>query len=145
MNFNTASQPARDRLDTRSVAEYASAAILSCGRNAPLDEVAALMTENGVHAVVVVDDRAAEPPVISDLDLIAAVASGHFEELMASDVAGTEGVSIFRDDTLTRAAQLLAEHRVSHLVVRNERREPVGILSSLDLAAAISGAPARRP
>jgi len=89
---------------------------------------------------VVVDDRVPEPPVISDLDLIAALASGHYDELSASDIAGTEAVSIFEDEGLGRAAQLLSDHRVSHLVVRNQRRQPVGIVSTLDLAAAISGA-----
>ena len=43
------------------------------------------MARNNVHAIVVVDDRAVEPPVISDLDLIAALASGHFADLTASD------------------------------------------------------------
>ena len=48
-------------------------------------------------------------------------------------------MSILSDEDLGRAAQLLAEHRVSHLVVRDERRQPIGIVSTLDLAEAISG------
>ncbi len=138
MNSETTSQEAAGRLDTHKVGEHASAGLISCSPHAPLDEIAALMAENRVHAVVVVDDRAVEPPVVSDLDLIAALASGHYDELRASDIAGTEGVSVFDDEGLGRAAQLLSEHRVSHLVVRNERREPVGVVSTLDLAEAIA-------
>ena len=97
------------------------------------------MASNRVHAVVVSGDIAPEPPVIADADLIAATSSGHFNELSARDIAGTEAVSVGGEETLERAAQLLAEHGVSHLVVRDGRGIPVGILSTLDVARAISG------
>ena len=139
MNSSTHSQSVRDRLENRLAGEYASNGILACSGDAPLSEVAGLMARNNVHAIVVVDDRAAEPPVVSDQDVTDAIASGHFDELTAADVAGAEAVSIFADEHLGRAAQLFAEHRVTHLVVRNARREPVGIVSALDLAEAASG------
>ncbi|MBK5116597.1 MAG: CBS domain-containing protein [Thermoleophilia bacterium] len=122
------------------VNSFASDGIVSVPSDAPLDEVAQLMSNRGVHAVVVVDDSR-EPPVISDVDLIAAAASGHFDRLSAGDIAGTESISIDRDETLNRAAQILTEHGVAHLIVRDERRVPVGVLSTLDLARAISGRP----
>lgn len=122
-----------------TVEQYASIGILSCLPDAPLDEVAWLMAHNRVHAVVVADDEASEPPVIADLDLINAAASGHYETLVASDVAGTESVSVRGDETLAGAARLLADHDVTHLIVRDERRVPTGVLSTLDLARAISG------
>ncbi|MCB0874819.1 MAG: CBS domain-containing protein [Solirubrobacterales bacterium] len=125
-------------LSGRYVDDFANVGILSCPAEAPLEEVAWLMADNRVHALVVEgDDR--NPPVISDSDLIAAVGSGHFDELSARDVAGTEAVSISRSDTLERATQLLTEHSVTHLVVRDDRWQPVGILSTLDVAKAISG------
>lgn len=139
MNSSTHTQAVRDRLESRLAGEFASNGILACGGDAPLSEVAGLMARNDVHAIVVVDDRAAEPPVVSDQDLADAMVSGHFDELKASDVAGTEAVTIFADEDLGRAAQLLAEHRVTHLVVRDERRQPIGIVSTLDLAEAASG------
>jgi CBS domain-containing protein len=128
------------RLEKRTLSDHASAGVISCTPDTPLSEVAELMAVNTVHAIVVVDDVAAEPPIISDLDLISALASGHFDDLRAGDIAGTEAVSLAQDDSLARAAQILAEHRVSHLIVRNERREPIGIVSTLDLAAAIAAA-----
>ncbi len=122
------------------VNSFASDGIVSVPSDAPLDEVAQLMSNHGVHAVVVVDDSR-EPPVISDVDLIAAAASGQFDRLSAGDIAGTESISIDRDESLGRAAQILAEHSVAHLIVRDEGRVPVGVLSTLDLARAISGRP----
>ena len=120
-----------------TVDDFASRGIVSCQPDAPLDEVAWLMAHNRVHAVLVVDDEAAEPPVIADADVIAAVASGHFDQLRAVDIAGQHAISIRDDEELERAAELLAEHRASHLVVRDRQRTPVGILSTLDLAQAI--------
>jgi CBS domain-containing protein len=122
------------------VSEYATDTILACQPDAPLREVAELMANNRVHAVMVVNDVAPEPPVITDRDLAAAAASGHFDELYARDVSGGEAVSIAADDGLEVAAALLAERRVSHLVVRDSMRKPVGVLSVLDLARAISTA-----
>ena len=133
------SSPMPDPLAGRTVDEFASVGILSCTPDAPLGEVAWLMANNRVHAVIVADDTRPEPPVIADADLIAAAGSGHFDELRAGDIAGTEPVSVNTDETLERAAQLLGEHGVSHLVVRDRRGMPVGILSTLDVARAISG------
>lgn len=140
MNDTTGTSETAQQLDRRTAGDLVSGGILACSPDAPLDEVAALMAENGVHAIVVVDEAKPEPPVVSDLDLIAAAASGHYAELRASDIAGTEAVSVLRDESLGRVAQLLAEHRVSHALVRDERRQPIGIISTLDLAGAISGA-----
>ena len=132
-------QSTSNPLSSHRAAELASAGILACQPDAPLDEVAWLMANNRVHAVLVTDDTTSTPPVIADTDLVAAAASGHFDELSARDIAATESVSINEDDTLDRAAQLLEEHRVSHLLVKNGRGEPVGVISTLDLARVIAG------
>lgn len=134
------SPPESSPLAGFSVNSFASDGIVSVPADAPLDEVAQLMSERSVHAVVV-DDDSREPPVISDADLIAASASGQFDRLCARDIAGTESISIDRGETLERAAQILTEHSVAHLIVRGERRVPVGVLSTLDIARAISSRP----
>jgi CBS domain-containing protein len=138
-NEASSSADALGRLSGRTVRDFANIGIYAVTPEAPLGEVAWLMASNRVHAVLVTDDQAPEPPVIADADLIAAASSGHFDELRARDIAATEGVSVDEGESLARAAQLLAEHGVSHLVVRDRRRYPVGILSTLDLARAISG------
>jgi CBS domain-containing protein len=138
MNTSSPTDTTLDRLDQQTLQAFASNGILSCTPDTPLAEVAEMMAVNRVHAIVVVDDTDAEPPVISDQDLTGAVATGHFDELCARDVAGTEALSLPASETLARAAQLLSDHRVSHLIVRDERRDPVGVISTLDIAAAIA-------
>lgn len=132
-------RPGADPLAGASVEQFANVGIVACAPDAPLDEVAFLMANNRVHAVIVVDDDAADPPVIADSDLIAAAASGRFDQLSAGDVASAEVASVRGDEPLAQAARLLAERGASHLIVRDQRGQPVGILSTLDVARAISG------
>jgi CBS domain-containing protein len=110
--------------------------ILSCAWDAPLGEVAGVMAKHRVHAVAISDGTPGRPVAIaSDLDVVAAAATG--EEPTAGQAAGTESLTVSADDSLVRAAQLMTEHGVHHLVVVDPTSgHPVGVLSTLDIAAA---------
>ena len=78
--------------------------ILSCASDAPLGEVAGLMAKHHVHAVAVTDGVLRPSAVVSDLDVVAAAASG--EEPTAIQAAATEPLAISDDEpqrTLTVA------------------------------------------
>jgi CBS domain-containing protein len=109
--------------------------ILTCWTDAPLGEVAAIMAKHRVHAVAVVQSGERHPVgIVSDLDLVAAAHSG--DAGTAGQAAATEPLSISASEGLGRAAQLMTEHGISHLVVRDPAGGfPVGIVSTLDLAA----------
>ena len=110
--------------------------ILSCADDAPLGEVAGVMAKHHVHAVAVAGAGGGRPvAVVSDLDVAVAIASG--EEPTAAQAAGTEPLTVSAEDSLRHAVQLMSEHGVSHLVaVEKASGYPVGILSTLDVAAA---------
>jgi CBS domain-containing protein len=115
--------------------------ILSCDLDAPLGEAAGIMSKHGVHAVAVNDGRTTRPiGVGSDLDIVAGLMSG--DETSAARAAATEPLAVSADDRLARAARLMIEHGVSHLIVLDAASgQPVGILSTLDIIAAyIDGA-----
>lgn len=109
--------------------------ILSCAGDVPLGEVAAIMAKHHVHAVAVTNGESSRPVgVVSDLDVIATAASG--EEASTLQAAVTEPVGVSADESLHRAAQVMSERGVSHLVVLDAANgHPVGILSTLDIAA----------
>jgi CBS domain-containing protein len=113
--------------------------ILSCASDAPLAEVAGIMSQHRIHAVAVVDHEGGRPiAVVSDLDVVAAAAGG--TEPNALQAAATEPLAVSARETLHRAAQLMAEHSVAHLVVLDPAGGyPVGVLSTLDIAAAYAG------
>ena len=118
------------------VSDCMHAGILSCTSDAPLAEVASIMTEHRVHAVAVTRPDGGRPVgVVSDLDVVTAVASG--TETTALEAAATEPLAVSGGDSIQRAAQLMAEHAVAHLVVLDAASGyPVGVLSTLDIAAA---------
>lgn len=129
--------------------------VLACAPDTSLRTVAELMAAYGIHAVVVFqgDGAGGETPwgVISDLDLVGAALTGDPDERTAASIAASPVVFVGTDDTLERAAQLLVEHSTSHLIVLDvDTAHPVGVLSTLDIAAALaalrvrSGPPRRR-
>ena len=66
------------------------------------------------------------------------MASG--EDLTAGQAAKTEVVTVGSDDHLETAAQVMAQHGLSHLFVVDPRTGHVeGIISALDVAAAFGG------
>jgi CBS domain-containing protein len=116
--------------------------LVSCTSGASLTSVAALMTDERVHCVVVIDDllnMGSLWGVISDLDLIAAASVRGLAEQTAGGTAMTPAVTIAPGEALERAAALMTRHGVAHLVVVDPvEQRPVGVVSSLDLAAALA-------
>lgn len=131
-------------LATIRVAEAMTTGVISCPPETSLQTVARLMAERRVHAVYVFDygnedDEAVELwGLVSDLDLVAA-AQGDIERRTARDTSVTPLVSVRSDDSLDRAAQLMAEYGVSHLAVLDPlSKRPVGVLSTLDIARVVA-------
>ena len=92
-----------------------------------------------IDAVAVTDHEDAWPVgVVSDLDVVAAGVGG--TEPSALQGAATEPLAVSADESLQCAARLMAEHGVAHLVVLDAASGyPVGVLSTLDIAAAYAG------
>jgi CBS domain-containing protein len=113
--------------------------VLTCSADDSVQDVAAIMANHRVHAVVITTsgaDRAVG--VVSDMDIIAAVAAG--ADCSAREAGATETLTVSIDEPLRTAAQLMNEHGVSHLlVVDGAGGYPLGILSTLDVATAFAG------
>jgi CBS domain-containing protein len=127
-------------LSTGTVGEAMSPGVLTCLPVTPLRVVARMMVSHRVHSIVVfgVDDTLKPWGVISDLDLVSAVDTG----ASAGAVAASPVVSVTPDDSLVHAAQLMAEHSTSHLlVVAKDTSLPIGMLSTLDIARALAAEP----
>jgi CBS domain-containing protein len=111
--------------------------ILSCDRDTPLRALAREMAERGVYAVAVVGNERIWG-MISAVDIAAAIASGI--EQSAGEASATWVVTVSADDRLDRAARLMAEHALGHLIVIEPATgHPIGILSALDVAAIYGG------
>ena len=76
--------------------------------------------------------------IVTALDLVTAALPGAGTP-DAGALASTEIVTVDAEEPLPRAAQLMVEHQLSHLLVVSGAR-PVGILSTLDVAGCLAGA-----
>jgi CBS domain-containing protein len=125
-----------------TVGRSMSAGVVTCPGDAPLAQVATTMAEHGIHCVVVSALGPGGPAwgVVSDLDLVGA-AAGSSRGGTARAIAATPVVRVTPEDTLEHAAQLMAEYQTSHLVVVDSQAgQPVGVVSTLDVAEALAQA-----
>jgi CBS domain-containing protein len=126
----------------RRVADVMNWGLVGCPADASLETVAALMSGEGVHCVVVLDGRPDEASlwgVVSDLDLIAAASVRPLVEQKAGGSAMRPAVTIAPSESLDVAARLMTRAGVAHLVVVDPvEHRPVGVLSTLDLAGALA-------
>jgi CBS domain-containing protein len=126
--------------DHACVSDAMRAGVITCAPDTPLKAVARMMATFHIHCIVVkaseIEGRSDERRwgILSDLDLVEALSAGGAERTAAA-TAVTEVVTVRPEESLERAAQLMAEHATAHLVVVDlDSDEPVGILSTLDVA-----------
>jgi CBS domain-containing protein len=121
--------------------------MISCPSATPLRTVARMMASYRVHAIVVhayEDDGLPGGEawgVVTDADLVRAGLDNDLDGLTATQVAATPVLTVSTVDPLERAMQLMVENEVTHvIVVERHSRRPIGVLSTLDVARAMSGA-----
>jgi CBS domain-containing protein len=128
--------------DRLSVASAMHPGVVTCRPTTPLATVARMMAGHRIHSVVVwsepeeSDEEGTLWGVVSDLDLARAIAADR-AEATAGSVTSTRMVTVDQNESLRRAAELMVEHAVAHLVVV-KRGSPVGVISTLDLARALA-------
>ena len=126
--------------------------LISCALDTPLRTVARMMATYRVHAILVTAHGEEQLPggelwgIISDVDLLRAANAGDLDEQEARTLAATPALMVSAGEELRRAAQLMVEHEVAHVVVVEPRSaRPIGVLSTLDVARAVAGFPERHP
>jgi CBS domain-containing protein len=138
-------------LEQLQVGDAMHPGLIACVPDTPLRTVARMMATYRVHAILVTAHEQEERPdgalwgVVSDTDLLRAAEFGGLAE-PAGTVAATPVLTIGPGDELARAAQIMVEHEVSHLiVVEPGSQRPIGVLSTLDVARALAGFPEHHP
>jgi CBS domain-containing protein len=124
--------------DELLVADAMHPGVIFCAPESPLRHAARLMAKHRVHAIVVLgdDEEGGLWGVVSDVDLVDAVARNDLSGCTAGGVARTPLVTIAREQTVASAALLMSEHGVTHLLVVASGDRPIGVISTLDLARA---------
>ncbi len=118
--------------------------IVSCSQSATATEIARMMTGYKVHAVAVMGvsrDEHEDPliwGIVSDLDLLeAATTPGAMAT--AAMLARQPVIAMRSTMSVHEAARAMVENRTTHLVVvDSDRRVPLGIVSTLDIAGVLA-------
>lgn len=119
------------------VADVMRPGLITCQPDTKLRGVAQAMAANHVHSVVVLDiGKETTWRVVKDLDLIDLCAEGAGDRTAAD--AATDPVTIGVNEPVGSAARMMAEYATSHLLAIDADGSPVGVVSSLDIAAALA-------
>ncbi len=113
--------------------------VITCRPETKLADVARMMVGYDVHSVVVseVGGEGELWGIVSSLDL--ARAPDQLESLTAGEVASRELVTVHSNESLERAAEVMAEHGVTHLIaVQPDTNQPAGMISARGIAAALA-------
>jgi len=113
--------------------------VVTCRPETRLADVARMMVGYDIHSVVVSEVEAGSTPwgIVSSLDL--ARVADRLDTATAAEVATTDLVTIESDQPLARAAELMAEHGVTHLIaVQPDDGRPAGMISARTIAAALA-------
>lgn len=118
--------------------------IVSCARSSSAGEIAQLMISADVHCVAVLSPspEPGHPPliwgIVTDLNLLRALAESQ-SEATAETLAGGQVIRVRPTQTIDEAADVMIRSGAHHLVVIDaDELQPIGILSTTDVAAAIA-------
>lgn len=113
--------------------------VVTCRPETKLANVARMMVGYDIHSVVVADVQGEDGMwgIVTSLDL--ARRPEELGSLTAGEVASTDPVTIPSSDSLKRAAEVMAENGITHLIaVQPETGRPAGMISARGLAAALA-------
>jgi predicted transcriptional regulator len=126
---------------SKAVRDLMHKGLICCHADAKMGELASLMSNNYVHALIVCDRDQRPIGVISDFDLLAGEwlsADSESLEAMrnikASELMSTPIDTIDADDNIVNAARRLVSEQIHRLLV-TENGIPVGVISISDLIA----------
>jgi CBS domain-containing protein len=118
--------------------------LITCKPNATLGQVAVLLNQHHVHALIVTDRDGRANGIITDLDLMAgewlssdSESLAVMRKLTASDLMTHPVDSVEASTPLTEAVDLLMKKSVSRLLV-TDNGKPIGIISLSDFIASIA-------
>ena len=113
--------------------------VVSSTPETSLRALAQTMAQRHIHSVVITGLTGSSEQgwgLVTDVDVLRA-AGGDLDTREARDIARTDAPVVGPDDTLGRAAELMAENRTTHLIVV-DGGHAIGVLSSLDVAGILA-------
>ena len=128
----------------KSVKDLMHKGLITCAPETPLGQVAALLTQYHIHALIVAQQNGEPLGIISDFDLLAgewlsvdAESLNTMRRLTARDLMTFPIESIDAETSAEDAAKNMMETQVHRMLVK-ENDTPVGVISISDFVASIA-------
>lgn len=125
---------------SKKVKDLMNKSVISCKEETPIQEVAKLLTEKGVHALVVLDENGFAKGIISQTDLINIESFeeywNYWKGLSAKHIMSREIVSCDPETDIDEARRIIAGKKVHRIIVTekiNGKEKPIGVLSMTDI------------
>lgn len=132
-------------LGMKRIRDFMTMGVVTVKFYQPLSDVMERLEENGISAVIVVDDQGEAMGIISYYDIMDHLSSKsqvEFSEMTAEDVMTPFTISIGPEKTLKDAAELMVEKKIHRLPVlhsvKYRKNVPVGIISASDIVRILS-------
>ena len=126
-------------LEDAKVHDAMRVGVITCRPETRLTDVARMMVGYDVHSVVVsdIDPERGLWGIVTSLDL--ARAADDLGAVTAREAATTNLVTVRSNEPLQHAAEVMAEHGVTHLIVlQPDSDDPVGVVSARAVAGALA-------
>jgi len=105
---------------------------------ATVEEAVKLMHREGVGSVVVVSPEGKVLGIFTERDLVKLIGEGKPLTTRIGDVMTRDPVTVYEDDTVTKAAMLMAEKGIRHLPIVDREGRLKGVISARDVASVLA-------
>jgi len=105
---------------------------------ATVEEAIKLMHREGVGSVVVVSPEGKVLGIFTERDLVRLIGEGKPLTTKIGDVMTRDPVTVYEDDTVTKAVMLMAEKRIRHLPIVDREGRLKGVISVRDVASVLA-------
>ncbi|NPA85763.1 MAG: CBS domain-containing protein [Crenarchaeota archaeon] len=120
-----------------TVRDVMSKPVVVIGVNNTLRDAAKKMAEEGIGSLVVVDEEGNVVGIVTERDVVDAVAKGVSYDAPVSEVMTPDVMTVTPETSVLKALEMMRMHGVRHLPVATDD-ELVGMVSLRDLAFAVA-------
>lgn len=112
--------------------------VVTVHMDATVKQIAAMLSEQGLSGVAVIDNQGAAMGVISGMDILKVMGKKNWESMMAENIMTTRVETAKPTCTIAEAARIMREKNIHRLLVLSETgigisQRPIGILSTSDI------------
>ncbi len=104
--------------------------VTSVAHNTPLEEVAGIMLEKGIGSLLV-EKGGKNAGIVTDRDFVKLTAQGK-DAKKAGDISSSPLIKVQYDSELIEVIKAMAEHRVRHVLVEEDRKV-IGVITPKDI------------